>query len=83
MTGSLNIEFTIHVWQEGNRFIAHAMPLDVMSSGNTPDGAKKALDEAVHLFIQTASEWGLLTRSSMSAGMNVMKVLASHRRGSR
>jgi len=55
VTGSLNIEFIIHVWQEGNQFIAHAMPLDVMSSGNTPDEAKKALDEAVHLFVQTAT----------------------------
>ena len=60
MTGSLNIEFIIHVWQEGNQFIAHAMPLDVMSSGNTPDEAKKALDEAVHLFVQTASDMGTL-----------------------
>ncbi|MDR3566790.1 MAG: hypothetical protein P4L43_02055 [Syntrophobacteraceae bacterium] len=31
-----------------------------MSSGNTPDEAKKALDEAVHLFIQTASDTGTL-----------------------
>jgi hypothetical protein len=36
------------------------MPLDVMSSGNTPDEAKRALDEAVHLFIQTASDMGTL-----------------------
>jgi len=60
MTGSLNIEFTIHVWREGNQFIAHAMPLDVMSSGNTPDEAKKALEEAVYLFVQTASDTGTL-----------------------
>jgi predicted RNase H-like HicB family nuclease len=60
MTGGLNIEFTIHVWREGNQFIAHAMPLDVMSSGYTPDEAKKALDEAVHLFVQTASDMGTL-----------------------
>jgi predicted RNase H-like HicB family nuclease len=60
MTRRLNIEFTVHVWQEGNHFIAHAMPLDVMSAGDTPDEAKKALDEAVHLFIQTASDTGAL-----------------------
>ena len=45
-TDSLSVEFTIRVWQEGSRFIAHAMPPDVMSAGNTPDEAKKALDEA-------------------------------------
>ena len=57
---SLNIEFTVHVWQEGSQFIAHAMPLDVMSAGNTPDEAKKALDEAVGLFLRTASDFGTL-----------------------
>ena len=60
MTGRLNIEFTIRVWREANQFIAHAMPLDVMSSGNTLDEAKNSLDEAVHLFIQTASDTGTL-----------------------
>ncbi len=57
---SLNIEFTIHVWQEGSQFIAHAMPLDVISAGNTLDEAKKALDEAVGLFLHTASDMGTL-----------------------
>ncbi|MGC8491403.1 MAG: type II toxin-antitoxin system HicB family antitoxin [Syntrophobacteraceae bacterium] len=60
MPVSLNIEYTIHIWREGGQFIAHAMPLDVMSSGKTPNEAKKALDEAVHLFVQTASEMGTL-----------------------
>jgi len=60
MTGSLNIELTIHLWKEGSHFIAHAMPLDVISSGSTPEEAKRALDEAVHLFIQTASDIGTL-----------------------
>lgn len=26
------IEYTVQVWEEGDQFIAHAMPLDVMSS---------------------------------------------------
>ena len=57
---SLNIEFTVHVWLEGSQYIAHAMPLDVMSAGNTPDEAKKALDEVVRLFLRTASDMGTL-----------------------
>ena len=32
----MNIEYTVQIWQEGDQFIAHAMPLDVMSSGATP-----------------------------------------------
>ncbi len=56
----MNIEYTVQIWKEGNQFIAHAMPLDVMSSGFTPEDAKKALEEAVHLFLDTAAEKGTL-----------------------
>ncbi len=45
----MNIEYTVQIWKEGNQYVAHAMPLDVMSSGMTPEEARKALDEAVHL----------------------------------
>jgi len=40
--------------------VARAMPLDVMSSGLTPDEARAALDEAVHLFLTTAADQGSL-----------------------
>ena len=56
MSERINIEYTIQIWKEGNQFIAHAMPLDVMSSGQTPEEARKALDEAVHLFLETAAD---------------------------
>jgi len=53
-----DIEYTAQIWKEGDQFVAHAMPLDVMSSGKTPDEARKALDEAVHLFLVTAVDMG-------------------------
>ncbi len=56
----MNIEFTVHIWKEGDQYIAHAMPLDVMSSGPSPDQARKALNEAVHLFLTTSSNSGTL-----------------------
>ena len=56
----MNIEYTVHIWKEGGQFVAHAMPLDVMSSGLTPDQARAALDEAVHLFLATAADEGSL-----------------------
>jgi len=65
---TLNIEFTANIWQEGNQFVAHAMPLDVMSAGRTPDEARKALDEAVHLFLITAAEVGTLEEVLDEAG---------------
>ena len=60
MSRAQDIEFTVQIWKEGNQFVAHAMPLDVMSSGKTPEEARRALDEAVHLFLVTASDMGTL-----------------------
>jgi predicted RNase H-like HicB family nuclease len=57
---NINIEYTVQIWKEGNQFVAHAMPLDIMSGGKTPEEARKALDEAVHLFLITAAEMGTL-----------------------
>ena len=57
-----DIEYTVQIWKEGNQFVAHAMPLDVMSSGRTPEEARKALAEAVHLFLMTAADCGSGTR---------------------
>jgi hypothetical protein len=56
----MEIEYTVHMWKEGPEYIAHAMPLDVMSSGPTPSAARDALDEATRLFLTTAREIGTL-----------------------
>ena len=53
-------DYTVQIWKEGNQYIAHTMPLDVMSSGITPEEAEDALKEAVHLFIETAKDMGTL-----------------------
>jgi len=44
------------------------MPLDVMSSGSTPDEARQALDEAVGLFLKTAADMGTLEQVLEEAG---------------
>jgi predicted RNase H-like HicB family nuclease len=54
------INYTVQIWKEDSQFVAHAMPLDVMSSGHTPEAARIALDEAVHLFLVTAASMGTL-----------------------
>lgn len=56
----MTIEATIQIWREAGQYIAHAMPIDVMSSGPTPEQARLAVDEAVRLFIQTAKDAGTL-----------------------
>jgi predicted RNase H-like HicB family nuclease len=56
----INIQYTVHLWREGKHYIAHAMPLDVMSSGHSCEEARQALKEAVSLFLTTALEQGTL-----------------------
>jgi predicted RNase H-like HicB family nuclease len=56
----MNFDMTVHIWKEDNQYVAHAMPLDVMSSGATPEAARLALDEAVRVFLLTAADMGTL-----------------------
>jgi predicted RNase H-like HicB family nuclease len=56
----MDIEYTVYIWKEDSQLVAHAMPLDVMSSGDTPEKARMALNEAVDLFLTTAEEIGTL-----------------------
>lgn len=56
----MNVETTVHVWEEDGQFVAHAMPLDVMSCGPTVEAARQAVDEAVRAFLATAKEMGTL-----------------------
>jgi hypothetical protein len=56
----VKIDYTVQVWRRGTRYIAHAMPLDVASAGDMPEGARQAVDEAVRSFLDTASEDGTL-----------------------
>jgi predicted RNase H-like HicB family nuclease len=64
----MEIDYTVHIWREGKQFVAHAMPLDVMSSGETPDAARSALDEAVRAFLLTARDIGTLEEVLEEAG---------------
>lgn len=73
MPGTVDIEYTVHIWKEGNQFIAHAMPLDVMSSGPSPDEARKGLDEAVHLFLATAADHETLEDVLQEAGYELRR----------
>ena len=65
---TVQIEFTVQTWREGNQYIAHAMPLDVARAGESPAGARAALDEAVRLFLRTAAEHGTLADVLEEAG---------------
>jgi len=64
----MEIEYVAQIWREGDQFIAHAMPLDIASGGETPQAARAALDEALKLFLSTAREHGTLTQVLEDAG---------------
>ena len=66
----MNLEYTVQIWKEGDQFIAHAMPLDVMSSGPTVEAAREALEEAVNLFVETAAEVGTLEEILQECAFN-------------
>jgi predicted RNase H-like HicB family nuclease len=70
---SMHIEYTVQIWKEGSQFVAHAMPLDVMSSGKTPEEAGKALDEALHLFLVTATDMGTLQEVLQECGYELQE----------
>lgn len=65
---TLTIEYTTQIWREGDQFIAHSMPLDVASSGASLEEARKAVDEAVRLFLGTAAEHGTLEQVLEDSG---------------
>ena len=64
----MNLDVTVHIWKEDDQYVAHAMPLDVMSSGTTPEEARHALDEAVRLFLRTAADIGTLEQVLEESG---------------
>ena len=64
----MKVGYTMQLWREGKHYIAHALPLDVASSGPTPAKARVALDEAVNLFLETARDEGTLEQVLEEAG---------------
>ena len=58
---TIKIEHSVQLWREDATYVARAAPLDVMSCGASPEEARRNLDEAVALFIKTASAHVTLT----------------------
>lgn len=64
----MQVDYTVQIWREGSQYVAHAMPLDVMSAGNTPQAAREALVEAVELLLATAAEASMLNEVLEESG---------------
>lgn len=67
-SGIMQVDYTVQIWKEGSQFIAHAMPIDVVSSGPTAAEARTALDEAVNLFLLTTQDMGTFEEVLQESG---------------
>ena len=59
-----DLSFTVHVFKEGDVFIAYAPQLDVSSCGDTAPSARSNIQAAVSLFLETAEARRLLEASN-------------------
>jgi predicted RNase H-like HicB family nuclease len=67
----MKVDYTVQIWKEDGQFIAHAMPIDVVSSGGTVSDARAALEEAVQLFLETTREIGTLQEVLEECGYEI------------
>lgn len=55
-----NFSFDVHIFKEGDAFVAHAPKLDVSSCGDTDEEARRNIREAVSAFLEAAERMGTL-----------------------
>jgi predicted RNase H-like HicB family nuclease len=67
----MQVDYTVQIWKTDSQFIAHAMPIDVVGSGETVADARAALDEAVQVFLETAREAGTLQEVLEESGYEI------------
>ena len=63
-----DLSFTVHVFKEGDVFIAYVPQLDLSSCGDTAPSARRNIQDAVRLFLETSKERGTLTEILEEAG---------------
>ena len=55
-----DIAFTVHIFREGDVYVAHVPELDVSSCGDTTEIVRKNIRDAVQGFLETSEEMGTL-----------------------
>ena len=63
-----DLQFTVHIFREGEAFVAHAPELDVSCCGATSAEAQKNIRDAVLGFLETAEEQGTLAHILEESG---------------
>lgn len=65
-----NISFTMHLFREGDMFVAYVPELDVSSCGRTSEEARANIQDAVRGFLEAASEKGTLAEILEEGGFH-------------
>jgi len=55
-----NLSFTVHLFREGDTYVAHVPELDVSSCGETQEKARANIQDAVRGFLKAAEAKGTL-----------------------
>jgi predicted RNase H-like HicB family nuclease len=66
MPGSFS--FDVHIFKEGDTYVAHAPHLDVSSCGTTDEEARQNIRDAVRGFLETAHDMGTVNEILEEAG---------------
>ncbi len=62
------IDYTVHMFKEGEIYVAYVPELDVSSCGATDEEARKNIREAVRGFVETSRDMGTLAEILDEAG---------------
>lgn len=62
------ISFTVHLFKEGDVYVAHVPELDVSSCGDTPEQARENIQDAVRGLLETSQGMGTLEEILEEAG---------------
>ncbi len=63
-----NVSFTVHLFREGDMYVAHVPELDVSSCGETTEKARTNIQDAVRGFLEVAEDKGTLDEIMEEAG---------------
>jgi len=55
-----DISYSVHIFKEGDSYVAYVPELDISSCGATDDEARKNIREAVQGFLEASAEMGTL-----------------------
>ena len=54
------LHLTAVIWREGKRYVSRCPEIGVASYGKSPEAARRALQEAVELWVSNARKLGIL-----------------------